>query len=68
MRQAIARTGLDDFVDLLMALARFDLDLPKPPTRPSASPTGSDRAPFLSRVCAAMPVEVAIIVADARRS
>jgi hypothetical protein len=29
-RQAIARAGLEDFADLLIALAKNGLDLPKP--------------------------------------
>lgn len=34
-RQAVARAGLDDYADLLMALARHDLPLPKPADTPA---------------------------------
>ena len=34
-REAIERAGLDDFADLLIALARNDLSLPKPADTPS---------------------------------
>jgi len=33
-RQAIERAGLEDFADLLIALAQNDLDLPKPDDTP----------------------------------
>lgn len=33
-RQAIERAGLEDFADLMMALAENDLDLPKPADTP----------------------------------
>jgi hypothetical protein len=33
-REAIERAGLDDFADLLIALAENDLSLPKPPDTP----------------------------------
>ncbi|MBV8103287.1 MAG: hypothetical protein JO223_01430 [Hyphomicrobiales bacterium] len=33
-RQAIERAGLDDFADLMIALAENDLDLPKPADTP----------------------------------
>jgi hypothetical protein len=33
-REAIARAGLGDFADLVIALARNDLDLPKPADTP----------------------------------
>jgi hypothetical protein len=34
-RQAIELAGLDDFADLLIALAHSDLDLPKPADTPT---------------------------------
>jgi hypothetical protein len=33
-RHAIERAGLDDYADLLIALSRHDLDLPKPADTP----------------------------------
>lgn len=33
-RQAIEEAGLEDFADLLIALAKHDLPLPKPPDTP----------------------------------
>ncbi|HEY5209196.1 MAG TPA: hypothetical protein VIJ42_07110 [Stellaceae bacterium] len=34
-REAIARLGLDDYADLVIALAQEDLDLPKPTDTPA---------------------------------
>ncbi|HTV31748.1 MAG TPA: hypothetical protein VME69_01395 [Methylocella sp.] len=34
-RQAVERAGLDDYADLLIALAQHDLDLPKPADTPA---------------------------------
>lgn len=33
-REAIRRAGLDDYADLIIALVRHDLDLPKPADTP----------------------------------
>jgi hypothetical protein len=33
-REAIRRAGLDDYADLIIALAQHDLDLPKPADTP----------------------------------
>lgn len=44
-RRAIERAGLEDYADLVIALAQHDLDLPKPDDTP-------ERRANLERVCA----------------
>lgn len=60
-RQAIDRAGLGDFADLLIALAQNGLSLPRPEDTPERTWPG----PCFSRACAAMTVDVAVVVTDA---
>jgi len=50
-REAIRRAGLDDYADLIIALVRHDLDLPKPADTPERR-AKNGRAPSCSRACA----------------
>jgi len=65
-RQAIDRAGLGDFADLLIALAQNGLSLPRPEDTPERrAHVDMARAVPHSRACAAMTVDVAVVVTDA---
>ncbi|MBV9537855.1 MAG: hypothetical protein JOY70_02860 [Acidisphaera sp.] len=60
-RKAIRRAGIEDYADLVIALAQHDLSFPDPANTPERQTNLARASAILQPLCA-MPVEVKIIV------